>query len=183
MTAPAFPPLPTDSNNNDTNKNTANKNNATKFSTKLKGLKFMQRAEEKKIATATSLTTTTMIALTRDAMDKVKNDEHWTYEKQESEHIRKRKAIEEQLETTTNKRGKIELNPNFVMGRRSFGGMNLELEEKAREQVEKQLKAKQAIRDARANSNNTTKVGKIRKVIAKKPTSTANKKGGDAKKT
>ena len=103
----------------------------SKFSSKLKGLKFMQRAQEKKTSddekatTTTSLTTArTTTTTTKATTTSTKNDdEHWTYENpEEYERARKQKALQEQLASVREK--KKTSNTQWVFGRRSFGGFN-----------------------------------------------------------
>ena len=144
----------------------------SKFSSKLKGLKFMQRAQEKKTGNAEKETTTTTTTTARTTTTTT-NDEHWTYENPEQyERARKQKALKEQLASLREK--KTMSNPQWVFGRRSFGGFNKAIEAMAREQEERQMKAKLAIRDAR-NSKVDKKKNK-NKMSSKKsttPTTTA----------
>jgi len=142
----------------------------SKFSSKLKGLKFMQRAQEKKTGNAEKETTTTTTTTTTTARTTTTtNDEHWTYENPEQyERARKQKALKEQLASLREK--KTMSNPQWVFGRRSFGGFNKAIEAMAREQEERQMKAKLAIRDAR-NSKVDKKKNK-NKMSSKKSTTT-----------
>jgi len=149
----------------------------SKFSSKLKGLKFMQRAQEKKTGNAekeTTTTTTTTTTTARTTTTTTTNDEHWTYENPEQyERARKQKALKEQL-----REKKTMSSPQWVFGRRSFGGFNKAIEAMAREQEERQMKAKLAIRDAR-NSKVDKKKNKNKKMSSKKsttPTATNRKK-------
>jgi hypothetical protein len=141
----------------------------SKFSSKLKGLKFMQRAQEKKTGNdekETKTTTTTTTARTTTTT----NDEHWTYENPEQyERARKQKALKEQLASLREK--KTMSSPQWVFGRRSFGGFNKAIEAMAREQEERQMKAKLAIRDAR--NSKVDKKKKKNKMSSKKSTTTA----------
>lgn len=147
----------------------------SKFSSKLKGLKFMQRAQEKKTGNAEKETTTT--TTTARTTTTTTNDEHWTYENPEQyERARKQKALKEQLASLREK--KTMSSPQWVFGRRSFGGFNKAIEAMAREQEERQMKAKLAIRDAR-NSKVDKKKNKNKKMSSKKsttPTATNRKK-------
>ena len=153
----------------------------SKFSSKLKGLKFMQRAQEKKTSddekatTTTSLTTarttTTTTTTKATTLSNNKNDdEHWTYENpEEYERARKQKALQEQLASVREK--KKTSNTQWVFGRRSFGGFNKAIEAMAREQQERTMKAKLALRDARINKvdkKNTKKKTTIQKTKRKK---------------
>ena len=154
----------------------------SKFSSKLKGLKFMQRAQEKKTSddekattTTTSLTTarttTTTTTTKATTLSNNKNDdEHWTYENpEEYERARKQKALQEQLASVREK--KKTSNTQWVFGRRSFGGFNKAIEAMAREQQERTMKAKLAIRDARINKvdkKNTKKKTTIQTTKRKK---------------
>ena len=152
----------------------------SKFSSKLKGLKFMQRAQEKKTSddekatTTTSLTTartttTTTTKATTTSTNK-NDDEHWTYENpDEYERARKQKALQEQLASVREK--KKTSNTQWVFGRRSFGGFNKAIEAMAREQQERTMKAKLAIRDARiskVDKKNTKKKTTIQTTKRKK---------------
>jgi len=152
----------------------------SKFSSKLKGLKFMQRAQEKKTSddekatTTTSLTTartttTTTTKATTTSTNK-NDDEHWTYENpEEYERARKQKALQEQLASVREK--KKTSNTQWVFGRRSFGGFNKAIEAMAREQQERTMKAKLAIRDARiskVDKKNTKKKTTIQTTKRKK---------------
>ena len=140
----------------------------SKFSSKLKGLKFMQRAQEKKTGNAEKETTTTTTTTTARSTTTT-NDEHWTYENPEQyERARKQKALKEQLASLREK--KTMSSPQWVFGRRSFGGFNKAIEAMAREQEERQMKAKLAIRDAR-NSKVDKKKNK-NKMSSKKSTTT-----------
>ena len=140
----------------------------SKFSSKLKGLKFMQRAQEKKTGNDEKKTTTTTTTTTARTTTTT-NDEHWTYENPEQyERARKQKALKEQLASLREK--KTMSNPQWVFGRRSFGGFNKAIEAMAREQEERQMKAKLAIRDAR-NSKVDKKKNK-NKMSSKKSTTT-----------
>ena len=151
----------------------------SKFSSKLKGLKFMQRAQEKKTSddekattTTTSLTTArTTTTTTKATTTSIKNDdEHWTYENpEEYERARKQKALQEQLASVREK--KKTSNTQWVFGRRSFGGFNKAIEAMAREQQERTMKAKLAIRDARiskVDKKNTKKKTTIQTTKRKK---------------
>lgn len=153
----------------------------SKFSSKLKGLKFMQRAQEKKTSddekatTTTSLTTarttTTTTTTKATTLSNNKNDdEHWTYENpEEYERARKQKALQEQLASVREK--KKTSNTQWVFGRRSFGGFNKAIEAMAREQQERTRKAKLAIRDARiskVDKKNTKKKTTIQTTKRKK---------------
>lgn len=153
----------------------------SKFSSKLKDLKFMQRAQEKKTSddekattTTTSLTTartttTTTTKATTTSTNK-NDDEHWTYENpEEYERARKQKALQEQLASVREK--KKTSNTQWVFGRRSFGGFNKAIEAMAREQQERTMKAKLAIRDARiskVDKKNTKKKTTIQTTKRKK---------------
>ena len=138
----------------------------SKFSSKLKGLKFMQRAQEKKTGNAEKETTTTARTTTTT------NDEHWTYENPEQyERARKQKALKEQLASLREK--KTMSSPQWVFGRRSFGGFNKAIEAMAREQEERQMKAKLAIRDAR---NSKVDKKKNKNKMSSKKSSTNRKK-------
>jgi len=149
----------------------------SKFSSKLKGLKFMQRAQEKKTGNSEKETTTTTTTTARTTTTTTTNDEHWTYENPEQyERARKQKALKEQLASLREK--KTMSSPQWVFGRRSFGGFNKAIEAMAREQEERQMKAKLAIRDAR-NSKVDKKKNKNKKMSSKKsttPTATNRKK-------
>ena len=133
----------------------------SKFSSKLKGLKFMQRAQEKKTSDDEKAATTTSTK---------NDDEHWTYENpEEYERARKQKALQEQLASVREK--KKTSNTQWVFGRRSFGGFNKAIEAMAREQQERTRKAKLAIRDARiskVDKKNTKKKTTIQTTKRKK---------------
>ena len=140
----------------------------SKFSSKLKGLKFMQRAQEKKTSDDEKATTTTTKATTLS--NNKNDDEHWTYENpEEYERARKQKALQEQLASVREK--KKTSNTQWVFGRRSFGGFNKAIEAMAREQQERTRKAKLAIRDARiskVDKKNTKKKTTIQTTKRKK---------------
>ena len=162
-----------------------------KFSAALTGLKFMRRArestlsssknagsfEETKDATVMESPSTSgrrrpLQHATEEATNKnatmTMNEERWTYETSEQcAAARKRRAMREHLAAKKKKR----MHPHWVFGRRSFGGFNAAIEQLAREQEEKRLKAKGAVRAARQNAAASSK-GK-RDVVSSK---TKNKK-------
>ena len=165
-----------------------------KFSAALTGLKFMRRArestlsssknagsfEETKDATVMESPSTSgrrrpLQHATEDATNTnatttttTTNEERWTYETSEQcAAARKRRAMREHLAAKKKKR----MHPHWVFGRRSFGGFNAAIEQLAREQEEKRLKAKGAVRAARQNAAASSK-GK-RDVVSSK---TKNKK-------
>ena len=160
-----------------------------KFSAALTGLKFMRRArestlsssknagsfEETKDATVMESPSTSgrrrpLQHATEEATKNATtmNEERWTYETSEQcAAARKRRAVREHLAAKKKKR----MHPHWVFGRQSFGGFNAAIEQLAREQEEKRLKAKGAVRAARQNAAASSK-GK-RDVVSSK---TKNKK-------
>ena len=166
------------------------------ISPKLRGLKFMQRAEAKRKSTGDdskntendskkreeerndtenddnddvkkSTTTTTKAIITTKPNDE-KNEEHWTYETEEQVRERRTQLLAKEASFRSHISSlSVFDNPNWVEGRRSFGGFNKELEQIAREQQEKQEKAKAAIRVAREQKGDANVKKKRRRVSAK----------------